>query len=45
MTLAEMHAEANEEQQHSMDMLAVALVAVVVAAVACLAVGIRWVTR
>ena len=42
MTLAEMHAEANEEQQHSMDMLAVALVAVVVAAVACLAVGLWW---
>jgi len=45
MTIAEMQQEANEEQQHSMDMLAVALVAVVVAAVACLAVGIWWVTR
>jgi hypothetical protein len=42
MTLAEMQQEANEEQAHSMDMLAGTLAALVVVAVACLAAGLWW---
>jgi hypothetical protein len=42
MTLAEMQQEANEDQAHSMDMLAHVL-AVLVVAVPCLAAGIWWI--
>jgi hypothetical protein len=41
MTLLEMQQEANEDQAHSMDMLA-EVFAVLVVAVACLAAGIWW---
>jgi hypothetical protein len=42
MTLAEMQQEANEDQAHSLDMLAEVFAALVVVAMACLAVGLWW---
>jgi hypothetical protein len=42
MTLLEMQQEANEDQAHSMDMLAEVFAALVVVALASLAVGLWW---